>query len=168
VSVFESSARYLLQHYPRSELLIAYIPSPITSYQLDMVMVPVKLPDGSIQEYPVSRVELVSDRVCEQIADVAFELGANFLDTRPPIRAAGQAQMIHGPTDWQHFNEVGYKVLGSTVASRLTDAFNTLSKNGTSRLETETSLAKSHCARIAKYDGDEATQLLGPRTPRTD
>ncbi len=156
VNVFESSSRYLMKQYPNSQIFIVYVPSPIMSYQLESESVPVPLPDGSVQEYPVSTVETVSDRVCEHIADVAFRLRATFLDIRPPIRTAGQAQLIHGPNDWQHFNEVGYKVLGSTVGRYLTIIFNGLQKDGKYRPVTETPMAKSRCAQIGKHDREAA------------
>jgi hypothetical protein len=149
VSVFESSAGYLMRHYPKSELFIVYIPAPVMAYQLDMEMIPVALEDGSVREYPLSRMELASDRVCQHIANVALRQDATFLDVRPAIRAAGQAQVIHGPSDWQHFNEIGYKILGSIVARRLSDGLNNLSKG---KPGPEVSSKMPYCAKIGGYE----------------
>jgi hypothetical protein len=168
VGVFESSLHYLMEHYSKSKLLVVYLPAPTTSYQLVSAKVPVKSVDGSIQEYPADRVEPVSDLVCQKIADATARLHGAFLDTRPPIRAAGRDQLVHGPLDWYHFNEIGYRILGKTVAQHLMDTVNNTPDDSPARAGSGAASAEVHCAQIAKHNGEESARILGPRTDRTN
>ena len=45
----------------------------------------------------------------------------SFIDLRPAFRQAGARQAVHGPTDWNHPNEAGYRLLGAIVAKHLHD-----------------------------------------------
>jgi hypothetical protein len=40
---------------------------------------------------------------------------------QPALRAAGARQTLHGPHDWKHLNETGYRLLGALVAQHLED-----------------------------------------------
>ncbi len=42
-----------------------------------------------------------------------------FFDTRPIILSAARRDVLHGPRDWQYFNQLGYEVSGSAVATYL-------------------------------------------------
>lgn len=168
VSVFEASLRYLMATYSKSELFIVYLPSPIMSYELEAATVPIRIPGGAIEQYPVSEVERMSDLVCQQVVDVAARLNARFLDTRPPIRAAAQVEPIHGPLDWYHFNKVGYKVLGTAVGRYLVEAYGDLASNGAARPPAAPAQSEFRCADIAKYEQDKAVERLGPRLQRAN
>jgi hypothetical protein len=71
------------------------------------------------QTYPVSQVYARSQRICEGIRAVSLKNGAGFVDTRPALRAAGARQAVHGPSDWRHVNEIGYRIIGALVAKHL-------------------------------------------------
>src|SRR5262245_56562952 len=45
--------------------------------------------------------------------------GAGYLDTRLTLRAAAETRILHGPIDWIHFNEAGYRILGGLALERL-------------------------------------------------
>ena len=49
---------------------------------------------------------------------VAMEYVA-FRVALPALRAAASAQVIHGPRDWDHLNEIGYRTHGSLVAAHV-------------------------------------------------
>ena len=51
--------------------------------------------------------------------------GARFIDMRPVLRAAAARTVLHGPRDWNHFNDAGYRVLGETLAQTIDDAAST-------------------------------------------
>jgi hypothetical protein len=44
---------------------------------------------------------------------------------RPALRAAAAKALIHGPRDWNHFNDAGYRVLGETLAKSIGDTAST-------------------------------------------
>jgi hypothetical protein len=37
------------------------------------------------------------------------------------LRAAGARAAVHGPRDWNHLNETGYRLLGALVVKHLED-----------------------------------------------
>jgi hypothetical protein len=44
---------------------------------------------------------------------------------RPALRAAAATTVIHGPRDWNHFNNAGYRVLGETLARTIDETAST-------------------------------------------
>ena len=69
--------------------------------------------------FPVSAIYKKSQKICEMIRGVTLAQGIDFIDTRPTFRAAAAQRPMHGPKDWMHLNENGYRVLGSYLAKRL-------------------------------------------------
>jgi lysophospholipase L1-like esterase len=44
---------------------------------------------------------------------------------RPALREAAAGALIHGPRDWNHFNAVGYRVLGEALARTVDESAST-------------------------------------------
>src|SRR5262249_61934849 len=59
-----------------------------------------------------------SQTPCEKIHDPTPE-GVAFIDARPALRRAAAKAPVHGPRDWNHPNELGYRTLGTLVAEKL-------------------------------------------------
>ncbi|MGZ8403774.1 MAG: SGNH/GDSL hydrolase family protein [Rhodoplanes sp.] len=132
IAVYERSLAWLRRHFPSVPVTVVYIPSPAASYRHAADEVLAKdfthrfAPDtgGAGAEgpsFPVSRVFAYSQRLCRRIREVSLQQGAAFVDLRPAFRQAGARQALHGPTDWNHPNEAGYRLLGATVAKHLND-----------------------------------------------
>ena len=60
-----------------------------------------------------------SQMSCEKIRNATLAAGVEFVDARPALRKAAVNAFVHGPRDWNHPNERGYRVLGALVAGRL-------------------------------------------------
>jgi hypothetical protein len=73
--------------------------------------------DGRI--FPVAAVYANSQKICEKIREVSIAQGIRFIDTRPALRAAATMRPLHGPRDWNHLNENGYRALGAYLASQI-------------------------------------------------
>jgi len=120
VLVFERSLVFLRQLLPGTPVLVAYLPSPLSSYRL-------LGPEVSIQRYmmdratryPAQRVAEYSYAICLLIRAATISEGAGFLDLRPAIRAASARDVLHGPRDFKHFNGKGMEALGQAVAERV-------------------------------------------------
>jgi hypothetical protein len=118
--VFERSLVFLRELLPGTPVLVVYLPSPLSTYQL-------LAPEVSIQRYvmdratryPKERVAEYSNAVCLLIRAATIGQGAGFLDLRPAIRTASARDILHGPRDFKHFNRKGMEVLGQTVAERI-------------------------------------------------
>ncbi len=117
--IFEAATSYLMKYFDQSDVMVVYIPSPLSSYEIDSEFVNVRGSDGESRLYEKDYVYQRSDELCSYIASIAQKLGAEFLDLRVSIRARARHELVHGAQDWQHFNRVGYEVFGETVAKRL-------------------------------------------------
>jgi hypothetical protein len=73
------------------------------------------------QAFAAAAVYARSQRICDGVRAAALRNGAGFVDTRPMLRAAGAHAPVHGPRDWKHLNENGYRLLGTLVARHLDD-----------------------------------------------
>jgi len=111
---------------------VVYIPSPASTYRQanpQVISKDVFIPDESERAgrlvivdgrpFPSTGVYEHSQRICEKIRAATLPQGVGFIDARPVMRQAGAAQAIHGPRDWNHPNERGYRLLGKLVAEHI-------------------------------------------------
>jgi hypothetical protein len=133
VLVFDRSLAWLRRKLPDVPMTLVYIPSPAATYRHASaqvishdIYVPTadqsqlgkeELVEGRV--FPVAAVYANSQKICEKIREASLAQGIGFIDTRPALRAAGAELPLHGPRDWNHLNENGYRVLGSYLAGRL-------------------------------------------------
>src|SRR5262245_16782522 len=131
--VYERSLMWLRQRFRNVPMTVVYIPSPATMYRhaADRVIsyeiyLPISDPSqiGKVTKFygrvfPTSAIYKKSQKICEMIRGITLAQGVDFIDTRPTFRAAAAQRPMHGPKDWMHLNEYGYRVLGSYLAKRL-------------------------------------------------
>jgi hypothetical protein len=118
--VYERSLAFLRDLLPNTPVLVAYLPSPLSTYRLLSPMVSVQLYfDNRDTRYPKARVAEYSDTVCHLIRAATVGQNAGFLDLRPAFRAAAARDVLHGPVDFKHYNQKGMKLLGQIVAQRI-------------------------------------------------
>jgi hypothetical protein len=132
IMVFERSLAWLRRNFPAAPATVVYIPSPATIYRhavpeivgRDLYDVAASRKSGQLvllegQMFPVSQVYARSQRICEGIRAASLKNGGGFIDTRAELRAAGARQAVHGPRDWRHVNEAGYRIIGGLVARHI-------------------------------------------------
>jgi hypothetical protein len=71
------------------------------------------------RKFPASAIYAMSQKTCERIRAVSLAHNIAFIDTRPAFRKAAAHAALHGPRDWGHPNEAGYRLLGSLLAARI-------------------------------------------------
>jgi len=128
LTIFDPSLAWLRRRFPNVPVTVVYIPSPLTVYAH---LMPRRV--GTMQgtyglilavedDKGVAAPELAdrtSDHICERIRAASIAQGAGFIDARPTLRQAAATRPIHGPVDWSHLNEAGYRVLGQMVVERM-------------------------------------------------
>jgi hypothetical protein len=133
VLVFERSLIWLRHRFPNVAMTLVYIPSPGTIYRHaaeEVISHDIYVPSANTMQngedtlidgkvFPVAAVYARSQEICEKIREVSIAQGIGFIDTRPPLRAAASARPLHGPRDWNHLNESGYRVLGTYLARQI-------------------------------------------------
>ena len=127
LTVFDLSLGWLRRTFPAASITMVYIASPAALYRHADALVDVytRWPLNEVRPVPASEIYAASQRTCEQIRTLTLAHRARFVDMRPALRAAAATTAIHGPRDWNHFNDAGYRVLGETLARGTDDAAST-------------------------------------------
>ena len=123
IEVFDRSLAWLRKRFAGLPITVVYIPSPLAIYHLDGTVIYRIEPEeaglkGTTTPEAINRR---SDQLCNFVRAVSMHRDMGFIDARPTLRAAGATEIIHGPTDWTHLNEKGYRALAGMLASRLGD-----------------------------------------------
>ena len=116
--VLDRSLNWLRHRFEAVPTTVVYVPSPLSVYHLAEEEVSYCL--YAVNSAPADKVEAHSDLISSLVAKSAASQGFQFLDARSALRAVAANTIIHGPRDWDHFNEAGYRALGALVASRVT------------------------------------------------
>ena len=102
--------------FPDSDIVIIYLPSPLTVYESASDHVVIQTYHKGPARWPAAAVAARSDELCGRLRDIAGRAGVGFLDTRETLRAAARVRAIHGPRDWKHLNRHGQEVLGAVLS----------------------------------------------------
>jgi len=134
VVVYERSLAWFRRRFPAVPTTVVYIPSPATVYRYagtkvvsEEIYVPTEPQEighptlVSGREFPVSAVYERSQEICQKIRAISIAQGTEFIDTRPAFRKAAANRAVHGPRDWNHLNEAGYRLLGKLLAGRINE-----------------------------------------------
>src|SRR5262249_17452107 len=116
MQVFDRSLVWLKQRFRGVPITVVYLPSPASLYRFagDSLRwsrsrrVPAT-------EAPLSQIARHSDLMCSLLRKAATDRDAGFLDTRKALRSLAATKVIHGPLDWFHYNEAGYRRLRGFV-----------------------------------------------------
>jgi len=125
--VFDVSLAWLRQTFPAAGITMVYVPSPAAIYRHADQTVDsyTRWPLNEVRAAPVDEIYAASQRTCEQIRRLTLAHGVRFIDMRPTLRAAAAKELIHGPRDWNHFNDAGYRVFGEALAATIGDTAST-------------------------------------------
>jgi len=82
------------------------------------------------RQFPTSAIYAASQKICERIRRISLAHGIAFIDTRPAFRKAAANLPLHGPRDWGHLNEAGYRLLGGLLATRINEPANDACDDG--------------------------------------
>lgn len=134
MAVYERSLAWFRTRFPDTPTTVVYIPSAGATYRHANAQVIAKnvyqpeesrrtgkhvMIDGSA--FDVAQVYARSQALCEMVRAATLKEGVSFIDARPAFRAAAAQAPLHGPRDWHHPNEAGYRVLGALVAAHVDD-----------------------------------------------
>jgi hypothetical protein len=118
--VLDRSLAWLRNRFPAVPVTMVYVPSPLSVYRVGSPVIYL-LDHNTSGTAPAAAVGRNSNRICKLVLEAALRHGADMLNARPQLRALAEKSAIHGPRDWGHFNETGYRALGQMVARHLAD-----------------------------------------------
>ena len=123
LTVFDRSLAWLRHRFPKIPITVVYLPAPLTVYRkaaptVDYVN---EMDEGVVLAGTANStaIERKSDQICSWVRDLTTKAGIRFLDSRPAARAVAAEKFIHGPLEWKHYNELGYRTLASFLAKEL-------------------------------------------------
>jgi hypothetical protein len=121
LTISAQALTHLAGYFPNARVAVVHIPSPLTSYELvsETVSVATYEEDNRRTEFPAEAVRVRSDVIASRLNDIATRHGFIYVDVRPAVWRATQQTAVHGPNDWDHFNEQGYTILAETVAEAI-------------------------------------------------
>jgi len=114
--VFNDSVTRLASFFPQSKINIIYVPSPISSYHMVSSHIHYR---GYMEDLDVGETVVMEEnhtKLCETIKRFAKLNNFSFANTTKSLRYAALSGFIHGPLDWDHLNQRGYKVLSDDLA----------------------------------------------------
>jgi hypothetical protein len=121
-SVLERSLLWMRRYFSMIPITLTYIPSPLATYTNagDKIIYMIE-PESAQLVGSATPVE--ADRnsrlLCSRVQLLAMKSGLGFLNTRLMLRSVAADALIHGPVDWGHLNEKGYRTLAAALAGRL-------------------------------------------------
>jgi hypothetical protein len=121
IYVFEQSLLFLAKYFNESAIAVVYIPSPLSSYQWASPTVTIQTGKGPVT-FESASIHERSQEICLEIEAIARKHKFDFADTRPFFRSAALKEPIHGPQDWLHPNEKGYRALAEGVLTTFFEA----------------------------------------------
>ena len=128
VTIYARSLAWLRGRFPDVPVTVVYVPSAPSVYRhagetvmLKQVFAPSD-PGGPTYKFGFraspAKIYAKSQMACTKIRDATPE-GVAFVDARPALRKAATKAFVHGPRDWNHPNELGYRTLGALVAQKI-------------------------------------------------
>ena len=127
-TVYARSLAWLRGRFPRVPITVVYIPSAPSIYRHGGATVMLKQvfapgdPAGPTFKFGIhvspAAIYASSEAACTRIRD-ATPADVAFVDARPALRKVAATAFVHGPRDWNHTNELGYRTLGALVVARL-------------------------------------------------
>jgi hypothetical protein len=118
--IYEQSLLFLSNYFKESPISIVYIPSPLSSYEWVSPTVTISTRVTHIP-FKSSLIHERSQELCLKVEDIARKHNFKFADTRKFFRKAATKEPIHGPKDWLHPNETGYRALAEGVIAAFFD-----------------------------------------------
>ena len=114
--IFERAVEKLKGFFQDSDIKIIYLPSVLSSYEIIS-------PDASFRAN-MGKGGIVDTKklfqrhleVCQEIFNISQRLEVGFFDTTRYFRDASSNGYIHGPKDWDHLNESGYRALSDSIS----------------------------------------------------
>jgi len=119
MDVLAHSLTWLRRRFPGVPVELVYVPAALSIYRLEGDSVAYCIGSNVVRTAPTALVGRNHDLMRDLARDIAAAQGIPFTDATPALRAAASANLVHGPRDWDHLNEIGYRTLGSLIATHV-------------------------------------------------
>ena len=114
--IFERAIEKIKKFFSNSEIKVVYLPSTLASYELISSTVSFR---GNMGDFGIVATKKLNQRhleVCQKIMKITQGLEVGFFDSTKYLLDASSKTYIHGPIDWDHLNESGYRALSHGIS----------------------------------------------------
>jgi hypothetical protein len=119
MEVLAHALSWLRMRFAGVPVTLVYVPAALSVYRHAGDTITYCIGVNIVGTAPTALVQRNHDFIRDLARDIAGGQGIAFLDATPALRAAASSQVIHGPRDWDHLNEIGYRALGALVATHV-------------------------------------------------
>lgn len=112
---FDQSLQYTRKAFLDSQIVLVYIPSVLSVYEIQSQAVSVQTYERRATVFPTRQMLSQSDLMRTSFQSIAAKHQLPVIDTTDALRKAGKQAFIHGPKDWNHLNEMGYRALSNAI-----------------------------------------------------
>ncbi len=122
--VLRVSLAYVSDFFPKSKIYVIYVPSVFSSYQFVSRLSAVyeKGRPGNIITLVAQKMLRRSNSMRKEVEQITRKQGLTFIDATSRIREVSQKKFLHGPLEWNHFNQAGYETLAEVIIPFLLDS----------------------------------------------
>ncbi|MBI2609442.1 MAG: SGNH/GDSL hydrolase family protein [Deltaproteobacteria bacterium] len=118
LNILSETLKYWKKAFPHSKIVLVNIPSPASVYNIISPTF-TRTHYLNYSEKKIFKTSFIHERsqyIASQLEKLTGQQNITFLDLRSAFKQAAQENIIHGPTDWFHFNKLGYQILGGNLA----------------------------------------------------
>jgi hypothetical protein len=116
---FEQSLVFIRRAMPETRFVLVYVPSVILCYSIASETVSRQPYDRSLGEFSRSRLQAKNLEMLGHFSRVGADNGMVVIDTTPQLQEAARRMPLHGPHDWNHFNQQGYESFSAAIVAGL-------------------------------------------------
>ena len=123
LEIFFESINYLNKKYKDSEIIVIYLPYPVSSYEWEE---PISIWSNYISKNKLGILKTSIEQnnynrkfITENILKFCNKKNFQFLDVSEFVKTKGTQNLLHGPIDMEHLNYYGYKVVSNYIFDNL-------------------------------------------------
>ena len=114
--IFERATKKMKGIFPESDINIFYLPSVLSTYKIVSSVASFRANMGKGGIVDTKKLFQRHLEVCQEIFKISQRREVGFFDTTRYLRDASSKGYIHGPKDWNHLNESGYRALSDGIS----------------------------------------------------
>ena len=119
LKVFFGSIKYIQSWSQLDKITIVYIPSPISSYTWNEPIIYETRDKKEFKTISNEKNNLNSTFIRDKINNYSKKNNIQFLDLTDYIAKKGKKTILHGPLDWRHLNNRGYKIASNYIIENI-------------------------------------------------
>ncbi len=116
---FDQSLQFTRKKFPDTHFMLVYIPSVLSTYELQSEQISVQTYERRERIFTRQQLLESSQQMRNTFIKMANDKQLPFVDTTDAMQSAAKIKALHGPEDWNHPNQEGYRVMTESIIQQL-------------------------------------------------